>query len=90
LRDADCVGSGTIPTKAKEHDMTRNTAPRSLRGLRSKRAVKQHQVTPVQPFSVPASRAAHDDEAHIWAVNAAIENGQTELAYELADRFLSA
>jgi hypothetical protein len=89
LRDADCAGSGTIPTKAKEHDMTRNTAPRSLRGLRSKRAVNHRQVTAVQPVAVPASGGAQD-EAHIWAVNAAMENGQTELAYELADRFLSA
>jgi len=89
LRDAGCAGSGTIPTKAKEHDMTRNTAPRSLRGLRSQRAVNHRPVTPAQPITVPASRAAQD-EAHIWAVNAAMENGQTELAYELADRFLSA
>ena len=39
--------------------------------------------------TIPAPRA-EDTEAQIWAVNAALETGRTELAYELADRFLNA
>jgi hypothetical protein len=41
------------------------------------------------PTTIPVPRT-EDSDAQIWAVNAALENGQTELAYELADRFLSA
>jgi hypothetical protein len=44
--------------------------------------------TPAQT-TIPAPRS-EDAEAQIWAVNAALENGKTELAYELAARFLAA
>ncbi|BEP12770.1 hypothetical protein acdb102_10810 [Acidothermaceae bacterium B102] len=65
--------------------MTR-TALRTRRSLRTKRAVS-HRPAAVQTAAfIPASRDELD-EANIWVVNAALENGQTELAYELADRY---
>ena len=39
--------------------------------------------------TIPTART-EDSDAQIWAVNAALEAGRTELAYELADRFLNA
>ena len=46
-------------------------------------------MTRTSVLTIPVPRT-EDDEAQIWAFNAALESGQTELAYELADRYLSA
>lgn len=59
------------------------------RGLRSKRAISHLPAAQLQTAVIPASREALN-EAHVWAVNAAFESGQDELAYELADRYLTA
>ncbi len=69
--------------------MTR-TSLRARRGLRSKLAVS-HRPTAQRVF-IPASRSEQLEltEAHVWAVNAAVEAGQDDLAYELADRYLTA
>ena len=64
--------------------MTR-TALRTRRTLRSLRAVSHLPATAPTAY-VPAQRSELD-EANIWVVNAALENGQTDLAYELADRY---
>jgi hypothetical protein len=68
--------------------MTR-TALLTRRSLRSKRAVSHRAAAVQTAVSIPASREELD-EANIWVVNAALENGQTDLAYELADRYQNA
>ena len=65
--------------------MTR-TALRTRRSLRSKLAVSHRPAAVQTAATIPASRDELD-EANIWVVNAALENGQTDLAYELADRY---
>lgn len=58
------------------------------RGLRSKRAIGHLPAADMQIITTPASQS--EREAHIWAVNAAVEAGQEGLAHELADRYLQA
>ncbi len=63
----------------KEH--TVNLRTRSRRSLRS-RLHKARRMQPAAPV-LPLQRSK-DEDAYTWAVNAAVESGDTELAYELA------
>lgn len=60
--------------------MAKKTGPLTKQGFRSKRRALTHRPTPV---ALPTQRTAESD-AYTWAVNAAVESGQTELAYEIA------
>jgi hypothetical protein len=66
----------------KELTMARNT---SRPGLRSDRRVV-NALSNQQVLTVPAQRTDNAD-AYTWAVNAAMESGQTDLAYEIAAGF---
>ena len=63
--------------------MTNKTGPLTKQGFRSKTRALTHRATPIV---LPAQRTAESD-AYTWAVNAAVESGQTELAYEIAAGF---
>lgn len=57
---------------------------RSRQGLRSKPLVTHRTFS--EPIVLPAQRNSEAD-AYTWAVNAALEAGQTEAAYEIAAAF---
>ena len=62
---------------------------RARRGLRTQHTVSHRTEADVQTVTIPAqSIEAYED--HIWAVNAAVEADQMDLAYELADHYLKA
>jgi hypothetical protein len=59
--------------------MARNFRTTSKRSLRS----KLHVAAQASAISLPADPIEASD-AYTWAVNAAIETGQTDIAYEIA------
>ncbi|MDX6228577.1 MAG: hypothetical protein QOI76_1967 [Frankiales bacterium] len=61
--------------------MARNFRTRTRQGLRS----NLHVAAPAAaPAVVLPAQPTEEDDAYTWAVNAALESGQTELAYEIA------
>jgi hypothetical protein len=74
IRCASCVD------EKEEHMKLRI---KSNQGLRT--ALVRHRAT-TEPVVLPAQHSDEHD-AHTWAVNAALESGQTEAAYEIAAGF---
>ena len=65
--------------------MARTIRTRSTQTLRS----RLHRLHPQRPVTTPAAvivpaQSSEDADAYTWAVNAAVESGETERAYEIA------